>query len=98
MRRLLCNPKAWRELMKMNLEKLSEVATILELSEGSRSRLIFINACLVLKCVNSASSALLHSLLYISGISPPSLIFYFFSIHQVGSWHCHTILCPPPLT
>ena len=22
MRRLLCNPKAWRELMKMNLEKL----------------------------------------------------------------------------
>ena len=24
MRRLLCNPKAWRELMKMNLEKLSE--------------------------------------------------------------------------
>ena len=59
------------------------MATILELSEGSRSRLIFINACLVLKCVNSASSALLHSL-YISGISPPSLNFGFFQHSSSG--------------
>lgn len=59
------------------------MATILELSEGSRSRLIFINACLVLKPVNSASSAVLHSL-YISGISPPSLNFGFFQHSSSG--------------
>lgn len=98
MRRLLCNPKAWRELMKMNLEKLGERGNDFgvkwRLTESFDFPLMHVRFLNVLIAPVQRYCTHYTSL----GFLPHLWIFEIFSIHQVGSWHCHTILCPPHLT
>ena len=87
MRRLLCNPKAWRELMKMNLEKLpANMATVFGVATVRRTDSFDFDKCLLfLQCVVPVQHFCTHYILYTFGFLPISDVFFeFFSIHQVG--------------